>query len=158
MHACMHTYIHTYIFVAVNFDALAQASDFRIERRQDFFLCWMQDSNPEGIWNPIFSRLNACWQTHTKTFTHTSIKSRSWPLGTFYLFDTKIKSISMCLYISTSTTTIEIARTKIFYKRKYLGFWFQHCYTLRHSYPDSTTQYAKRNWLRSLAADNKTKN
>ena len=23
----------------------------------------MQDSNPEGLWNPIFSRLNACWQT-----------------------------------------------------------------------------------------------
>ena len=36
---------------------------FRIERRQVVFLCWMQDSNPEGLWNPIFSRLNACWQT-----------------------------------------------------------------------------------------------
>ena len=23
----------------------------------------MQDSNPEGLWNPIASRLNACWQT-----------------------------------------------------------------------------------------------
>ena len=52
-----------YIFVVVNFDALVQASDFRIERRQVVFLCWMQDSNPEGLWNPIFSRLNACWQT-----------------------------------------------------------------------------------------------
>ena len=66
MHACMpaylHTYIHTYIFV-VNFDALAQASDFRIERRQLVFLCWEQDSNPGGLWNPISSRLNACWQT-----------------------------------------------------------------------------------------------
>ena len=57
------TYIHTYIFVVVNFDALAQASDFRIERRQVVFLCWEQDSNPGGLWNPIFSRLNACWQT-----------------------------------------------------------------------------------------------
>ena len=62
MHAYIHTYIHTYIFV-VNFDALAQASDFRIERRQVFFLCWKQDSNLEGLWNPISSRLNACWQT-----------------------------------------------------------------------------------------------
>ena len=62
IHTCKHTYIHTYTFV-VNFDALAQASDFRIERRQVVFLCWMQDSNPEGLWNPIFSRLNACWQT-----------------------------------------------------------------------------------------------
>ena len=33
------TYIHTYIFVVVNFDAVAQASDIRIERRQVVFLC-----------------------------------------------------------------------------------------------------------------------
>ena len=58
-----HLALAIYIFVVVNFDALAQASDFRIERRQVVFLCWMQDSNPEGLWNPIFSRLNACWQT-----------------------------------------------------------------------------------------------
>ena len=55
--------MHTYIFVVVNFDALAQASDIRIERRQVVFLCWEQDSNPGGLWNLIFSRLNACWQT-----------------------------------------------------------------------------------------------
>ena len=58
-----HLALAIYIFVVVNFDALAQASDFRIDRRQVVFLCWMQDSNPEGLWNPIFSRLNACWQT-----------------------------------------------------------------------------------------------
>ena len=62
IHTYIHTYIQTYIFV-VNFDALAQASDFRIERRQVVFHCWIQDSNPEGLWNPISSRLNACWQT-----------------------------------------------------------------------------------------------
>ena len=33
------------IHVLFNFDALAQASDFRIERREAIFLCWMQDSN-----------------------------------------------------------------------------------------------------------------
>ena len=32
----------------VNFDALAQASDIQIERRQVVFLCWMQDSNPRS--------------------------------------------------------------------------------------------------------------
>ena len=37
-----------YIFVVVNFDALAQASDIRIERRQVVFLCWRQDSNPRS--------------------------------------------------------------------------------------------------------------
>ena len=43
----------------VNFDALAQA----IESKQVVFLCWMQDSNPEGLWNRISTRLNARWQT-----------------------------------------------------------------------------------------------
>ena len=58
-----HLALAIYIFVVVNLDALAQASDFRIERRQVVFLCWMQDSKPGGLWNPISSRLNACWQT-----------------------------------------------------------------------------------------------
>ena len=35
-----------YMFVVVNLDALAQASDIQIERRQVVFLCWMQDLNP----------------------------------------------------------------------------------------------------------------
>ena len=35
-----------HVFVVVNFDALAQASDIQIERRQVVFLCWMQDLNP----------------------------------------------------------------------------------------------------------------
>ena len=34
------------IFVVVNCDALAQASDIQIERRQIVSLCWMQDLNP----------------------------------------------------------------------------------------------------------------
>ena len=53
---------YTYLLLLISM-LCSQASDFRIERRQVVFLCWMQDSNPEGLWNPIFSRLNACWQT-----------------------------------------------------------------------------------------------
>ena len=41
-----------YMFVVVNFDALAQASDIRIARRQVVFLCWRQDSNPSGSQTP----------------------------------------------------------------------------------------------------------
>ena len=41
-----HLALAIYIFVVVNFDALAQASDVQIERRQVVFLCWMQDLNP----------------------------------------------------------------------------------------------------------------
>ena len=42
-----HLALAMYMFV-VNFEALAQASDFRIERRQVIFLCWIQDSNPRS--------------------------------------------------------------------------------------------------------------
>ena len=41
-----HLALAIYIFVVVNFDALAQASDIQIERRQVVFPCWMQDLNP----------------------------------------------------------------------------------------------------------------
>ena len=65
MHACicMNAFIHTYMFVVVNFDALAQVSDFRIERRLVAFLCWEQDSDPGDVRHLFASRLNACWQT-----------------------------------------------------------------------------------------------
>ena len=43
-----HLALAIYLFVVVNFDALAQASDIRIERRQVVFLCWRQDSNPRS--------------------------------------------------------------------------------------------------------------
>ena len=42
----LHLALAIYIFVVVNFDALAQARDIQIERRQVVFLCWMQDLNP----------------------------------------------------------------------------------------------------------------
>ena len=41
-----HLALAIYIFVVVSFDALAQASDIQIERRQVVFLCRMQDWNP----------------------------------------------------------------------------------------------------------------
>ena len=43
-----HLALAIYISVVVNFDALAQASDIQMERRQVVFLCWMQDLNPES--------------------------------------------------------------------------------------------------------------
>ena len=62
-HYCMtgsFVYIYIYICVymcvcvlfVVNFDALAQANDIRIERRQVVFLCWRQDSNTSGSLTP----------------------------------------------------------------------------------------------------------
>ena len=41
-----HMALAIYMFGVVNFDALAQASDVRMERRHVVFLCWMQVSNP----------------------------------------------------------------------------------------------------------------
>ena len=56
-----HLALAIYIFVVVNFDALAQASDIQIERRQVVVLCWMQDLNP-GSQTQLANRLNARWQ------------------------------------------------------------------------------------------------
>ena len=41
-----HLALAIYIFVVVNFDALAQVSDIQIERRQVVFLCRMEDWKP----------------------------------------------------------------------------------------------------------------
>ena len=57
-----HLALAIYMFVVVNFDALAQASDIPIDRRQAVYLCWMQDSNPRSQ-TPNASGLNARWQT-----------------------------------------------------------------------------------------------
>ena len=51
------------VFVVINFDALAQAGDIWILRRQVVFLCWMQDSNLEVSRHLFASRLNAHSQT-----------------------------------------------------------------------------------------------
>ena len=48
-----------YIFVVINFVALVEASDFRIERRQVAFLCWMQDWTLVILRHQIAYRLNA---------------------------------------------------------------------------------------------------
>ena len=47
----------------ITFDALAQATDFRIERRQVAFHCWDQDLNP-GVRDPHFP---ADWIPTTQT-------------------------------------------------------------------------------------------
>ena len=52
------------MFVVVNFDSLAQASNFRIERRQVVFLCRMQDSKLGSLRYQFASRLNVHSQTH----------------------------------------------------------------------------------------------
>ena len=51
VHAHVYIYIYIYIYTClyicnVNFDALAQASDIQIKRRQVVILCWIQDLNP----------------------------------------------------------------------------------------------------------------
>ena len=58
----LHLALAIYIFV-VNIDALAQAIDIQIEKRQVVFLCWMQDSNLGCLRHLIASRLNAHSQT-----------------------------------------------------------------------------------------------
>ena len=62
------------MFVVVNFDALAQASDIRIERRQVVFLCWEQDSNPSGSQTPN-RQLTECPLTNRLSYRGSSYKN-----------------------------------------------------------------------------------
>ena len=71
MHTYIYIYIYTYTFV-VNFDALAQASDIQIERRQVVFLCWMQDLNP-GSQTPNRQQTE-CLQTNRLSYRGSSWK------------------------------------------------------------------------------------
>ena len=61
------------MFVVVNFDALAQASDIQIERRQVVFLCWKQDLNP-GLQTPIRQQTE-CSLTNRLSYRGSSYKT-----------------------------------------------------------------------------------
>ena len=75
-----HLALAIYMFVVVNFDALTQASDIQIKRRQVVFLCWEQDSNPSGSQTPnrqqtecpLTNRLSYCGSSF-KTWTRQPI-------------------------------------------------------------------------------------
>ena len=67
-----HLALAIYIFVVFNFDALAQASDIQIERRQVVFLCWMQDLNP-GSQKPNRQQTE-CSMTNRLTYRGSSKK------------------------------------------------------------------------------------
>ena len=62
------------MFVVVNCDALAQASDFRIERKKVVFLCWMQGSNPEGSLEPNLQQTE-CPLTNRLNYQGSSLKT-----------------------------------------------------------------------------------
>ena len=71
-----HLALAIYMFVVVNFDALAQASNIRIERRQVVFLCWRQDSNPSGSQTPNRQQTECPTHSPALILTH-------WTLGDF---------------------------------------------------------------------------
>ena len=80
----------------VNFDALAQASDIRIERRVAF-LCWMQDSNP-GSQNTKSPAVRTYihrfpWLQHTQ-YT----RFRHWTARTANMLPSLHSTHSTCLY------------------------------------------------------------
>ena len=68
-----HLALAIYMFVVVNFDALAQASDIRIERRQVVFICWKQDSNPSGSQTPNRQQTE-CPLTNRLSYPGSSLK------------------------------------------------------------------------------------
>ena len=64
------------MFVVVNFDALAQASNIRIEKRQVVFLSWEQDSNQSG------SQITNCQQTECPLTNRLSYRGSSYTTWT----------------------------------------------------------------------------
>ena len=85
-----HLALTIYIFVVVNFDALAQASDIQIERRQVVFLCWMQDLNPGS------QTLHTYIHTYTHTHTHTHIYIHIYIY--VYIYITRRRFVKMILW------------------------------------------------------------
>ena len=67
-----HLALAIYMFVVVNLDSLAQASDIQIERRQAVFLCWMQDLNP-GSQTPN-GQQTECSPTNRLSYRGSSLK------------------------------------------------------------------------------------
>ena len=63
-----------YTYVVVNFDALAQATDFRIKRIQVDSLCWIQDSMLGSLRRQIANRLN----THSQTDWAIEDQANTW--------------------------------------------------------------------------------
>ena len=68
-----HLALAIYIFVVVNFDALAQARDIQIERRQVVFLCRMQDLNQGS-----HTKSPADWMLADKSTELSRIKLKTW--------------------------------------------------------------------------------
>ena len=77
MHACIYTNVyinacmHAYMYIVVNFNAVAQASNIWIGRRQVVFLCWMRDS-VFGTESP------ADWMAADKPTEPSKIKLKTW--------------------------------------------------------------------------------
>ena len=68
-----HLALAIYMFVVVNFDALAQASNIRIERRQVVILCWMQNSNPR--YQTFIRQQTECLLTNWLSYRGSSLKT-----------------------------------------------------------------------------------
>ena len=68
-----HLALAIYMFVVVNFDALAQASDIRMERRQSVFRSWMHDSNPRS--QTPFRQQTECMLTNRLSYWRSSLKT-----------------------------------------------------------------------------------
>ena len=77
-----HLALAIYIFVVVHFDALAQASDIQIERRQVVFLCWMQDLNP-GSQTPNRQQTE-CSLTNRLSYRGLALSSGSGDIHVYY--------------------------------------------------------------------------
>ena len=91
-----HLALAIYMFVVVNFDTLAQASDFLIERRQFVFICWMAN------WIQSHQKRFLCiWESTPVNLWH---KMRSCVLVHFGIIWLVCTYVCVCIWIIMTKT------------------------------------------------------
>ena len=120
-----HLALAIYMFVVVNFDALAQASDIRIERRQVVFLCWMQDSNPSGSQTPNRQQTE-CPLTNRLSYRGSSYNIRQWTGS--WLVQIKGGSSPIICKISVGLPMVQwvrVSRRRYVMENRFYIYWIE---------------------------------
>ena len=133
-----HLALAIYMFVVVNFDALAQASDLRIQRRQVVSLCWMQDSNPRS--QTPNRQQTECWQTdwamgdQAKNLNSTAHPYDQWTFSPFDPTAGWLSHLALAIYMFVAVRGVYIYPVLItsnyvcIYAKSLSIAWFDHFY------------------------------
>ena len=99
-----------YMFVVVNFDALAQASDLQIEMRQVVFLCWMQDLNTSLTTDSMYRYflLSLPWKIWLANVDHIVWKSKLSPSDISFHYQFSLANSMKVLQLELSRVSYDL--------------------------------------------------